>query len=261
MLQNKKEIQNIFNLSGKVAIITGGGSGIGLAIGYGYAAMGAHVILLDARPEALKDLPEQFAEYGYQIETAVCDVSDTEMIDNLFDGITERLGRIDVLVNSAGITMGKAAELHTAEEFRRILDVNVIGTFNCCKAASRSMIPRKSGKIINIGSARGAVGSYVGHVAYGSSKGAVHMMTKQLATEWGKYHINVNCIVPNLTNTPISKYLRENKPVYEQYMSRIPMRRMAETDDYLGAAIYLASPASDFISGQLLFVDGGSMAG
>ncbi len=261
MLHSREEIQPIFDLSGKIAIVTGSGSGIGLAISYGYAAMGAHVILVDVNPEALKPLPEQFAEYGYEIETAVCDISDTAAIDELFGSIIDRHGQIDILVNCAAITTGKPAEQHTAEEFKRILEVNVLGTFNCCLAASRSMIPRKKGKIINIGSVRGNVGSYVGHVAYGSSKGAVHMMTKQLATEWAKYNINVNCIVPNLTNTSMAQYLIQNKPVYEQYLSRIPMRRLAETDDYLGLAIYLASEASNFISGQLIDVDGGSHAG
>lgn len=261
MLQTTQAVKELFRVEDKIAVITGGASGIGLAIGWGYAAMGAKVILLDAKEEALEDLADQFAGFGYCAETAACDVSNTAMVDEIFNGIIERDGHIDILVNSAGITMGKPAEEHTAEEFRRILEVNVIGTFNCCLAASRSMIPRMKGKIINLGSARGTVGSYVGHVAYGSSKGAVHMMTKQLATEWAKYQINVNCIVPNLTRTPIAKYLMDNKEVLDFYLSRIPMRRPAETDDYLGAAIYLGSAASDFITGQLLYVDGGSMAG
>ena len=101
----------------------------------------------------------------------------------------------------------------------------------------------------------------VGHLAYGSSKAAVHMMTKQLATEWAKYNICVNCIIPNLTNTPIAKYLIENRELYDFYISRIPMRRMAETDDYLGLAIYLASDACSFTTGQMIYVDGGSIAG
>jgi gluconate 5-dehydrogenase len=123
------------------------------------------------------------------------------------------------------------------------------------------MIARGGGKIINIGSIRGQVGSYAGHAAYGSSKGAVHMLTRQLATEWAKYKINVNCIAPNLTRTPIAEFIMNNKELYEFYMSRIPLRRPGETDDFVGAAIYLASEASDWVTGQILFIDGGSLAG
>ncbi|MCC8142088.1 MAG: SDR family oxidoreductase [Lachnospiraceae bacterium] len=261
MIHSKEELSELFSIKDKVAVVTGGGSGIGLGIAMGYAAAGANVILIGRSAERLESARNEGLQYALNMDFRACNVSNEETVEEVFDDIIRTYGRIDVLVNSAGDTMAKPAEETTAEDFRRILDVNVVGLFNCCKYACLDMMKRDYGKIINIGSARGEVGVYTGTSAYGASKGAVHMLTKQLATEWAKYHINVNCLIPNLTKAPLSEHIFEKPDVYEYYISRIPMRRYGTTDDFVGIALYFASAASDFITGQLFFVDGGSMAG
>jgi NAD(P)-dependent dehydrogenase (short-subunit alcohol dehydrogenase family) len=261
MIKTKEGITRLFDVAGKVAVITGGGSGLGQAVGLAYSAAGAEVVLLDISEQALAGSVTLFSEADQGVTTIPCDVSDAASVETVFNDILDQFGHIDILVNSGGISLGKPAEQHTVEEFERIIAVNLTGTFLCCIAAGRNMIAQGGGKIINIGSLRGQVGSYVGHAAYGASKGGVHMLTRQLATEWAKYKINVNCIAPHLTRTPITEYIFKNRDLYESYMSRIPIGRPAETDDFVGVAIYLASAASDFVTGQILFVDGGSLAG
>jgi gluconate 5-dehydrogenase len=261
LIKTKEDIANLFSIAGKVAFVTGGGSGLGQAIGLAYAAAGAKVILLDISNDALTESMRLFRNAGQGAEVDVCDVSDPASVEKVFRDFLDKYGRIDILVNSAGITKAKPAEQHTPEEFSRVLAVNLLGTFSCCLVAGRSMIAQGGGKIINIGSVRGEVGSYNGTAAYGASKAGVHMLTCQLATEWAKYKIYVNCIVPQLTRTPMTEYILQTKELYESYMARIPLKRPAETDDFVGAAIYLASSASDFVTGHLLYVDGGSLAG
>lgn len=262
MIRTQEELFRLSSAKDKTAVITGGSSGIGLAIAWGFASAGADVVLLARREETLEQVKAEFAQNGHEAAVFPCDVSDPAQVSSVFEQIAlTHHGTIDILVNSAGMTLRKPAEAHTAEDFQTILTTNVIGTFNCCLAASRYMIPQRSGKIINIGSARGSVGSPVGTAAYGSSKAAVHMLTRQLATEWAKYNINVNCIIPNLTRTPMADALMNNKNVYDSYMSRIPFKRPAECDDYVGAALYFGSALSSFVTGQLLYVDGGSFAG
>jgi NAD(P)-dependent dehydrogenase (short-subunit alcohol dehydrogenase family) len=156
----------------------------------------------------------------------------------------------------------KAATELPVDEFQLVMDVNVRGTWLSAQAVGRHLIARDApGKIITIGSVRGLVGHPLGYVAYGTSKGAVHLLTRQLATEWARHRINVNCIAPSVLKTPLADYILKTPEVRDLFFSRIPMGRAAEPEELVGSAVFLASAASDFITGQILFVDGGSVAG
>ncbi|MBT8342381.1 MAG: SDR family oxidoreductase [Desulfatitalea sp.] len=261
MYTNRDEINALFDLKGQVAVVTGGGSGIAQAIAMGYAAMDAKVAILDMSQENMDKTAALFEENGHCVVTKHCDIADAGRVKQVFSEVVAELGPVDISVNSAGITLAKPSIETTAEEFSRIIETNVTGTFNCCKAAAESMIPRKKGKIINIGSIRGSIGVEWGMAAYCSSKGGVHMLTRQLAVEWAKYGICVNCLVPNLTITPISKYIQQNKPRYEFYLSRIPMGHPGYPEDFVSAAIFLAGAGSNYVSGQLLYIDGAAFVG
>jgi NAD(P)-dependent dehydrogenase (short-subunit alcohol dehydrogenase family) len=142
-----------------------------------------------------------------------------------------------------------------------VMDVNVKGTWLCCTAAGRYMIRQGGGKIVTVGSVRGFLGHPAGYGAYGTSKGAVHLLTKQLATEWAKYNINVNSIAPSVFYTPLNTPIMQDKELSELFLSRIPMHRFGQPDELVGASVFLASPASDYVTGVILSVDGGAVAG
>ncbi len=261
MIENADKLKELYSVEGKTVVISGGAGGIGTSLAWGFLAGKADVILVDYSKEALDRVKSEMTKMQYAVDVVTCDISSEQIVEEEFQQILERHGKIDVLINCAGISMRKPATEHSMEDMEKVFRINVYGMFNCCKAAANYMIKQGGGKIINIGSARGTVGSMLGTVAYGSSKGAVHMMTRQLATEWAQYHINVNCVIPNLTRTPMVEALLEDPVVYESYMSRIPMRRPAEPDEYVGPVMFLASDAASFVTGQLLYVDGGSLAG
>jgi gluconate 5-dehydrogenase len=176
--------------------------------------------------------------------------------------VIKHFGKIDILCTAAGIARRTDADKLTAEEFQLVMDVNVKGTFLCAQAVARDMIKRgEGGNIVTIGSVRGLVGHPLGYVAYGTSKGAVHLLTRQLATEWAKYRIHVNAIAPSVVETPLANFILKTPEVKDLFMSRIPFGRPMVPDELVGTAVYLASEASSFVTGQILFVDGGSVAG
>ena len=261
MLHTRSEMDALFDIQDKIAVVTGGGGGIGQAIAMAYAAKGAKVAIIDYSTEKLAETTEVFRDSGHTCLVLKCDISDESQVVETFQEINRVLGPVDILVNSAGITLAKPSIETSAQEFNRVVETNVTGTFNCCKAAAHSMIPRMQGHIINIGSIRGSVGVEWGMPAYTSSKAGVHMLTKQLAVEWAKYKICVNCLIPNLIVTPMSKYILENKPRRELYLSRIPMGEIGYPEEFMAAAIFLASPGSKYVTGQLLYIDGGASAG
>jgi gluconate 5-dehydrogenase len=173
----------------------------------------------------------------------------------------DTFGSIDVLITAAGQANRFAAEEFPIDEWEKVMDSLVKGTYLCCQAAGRQMIKQGSGKIVTVGSVRGEFGHPGGYSAYGTAKGAVHLLTKQLATEWAKYHINVNSIAPCIFWTPLTQQVIENPELKAIFLSRIPWGRVADPQDFMGAVLYLSSPASDFVTGAILAVDGGSTAG
>ncbi|MBI1724134.1 MAG: SDR family oxidoreductase [Candidatus Tectomicrobia bacterium] len=260
MISTGEQVSGLFGVAGKGVAITGGGSGIGQALGIAFASAGAKVALLDVNQKNLDESLALHARNGQAASGIRCDVTDPAGVERAFAEAGGTLGRLDALVNCAGITLWKPAEEHTTEEFRRVIEINLTGTFNCCQAAGRRMIPGGGGKIVNVSSIRSFVGLPNGIAAYASSKGGINMLTRQLATEWGKHKINVNAIAPGMIRTPLSAFFVDSEVGRNYYLPRIMLGRCGETDDLVGTVLFLASKASDYVTGQIIAIDGGMLA-
>lgn len=258
---NLDYVKKMFDLSGKVAIVTGGSGAIGEAIAQGLAAYGANVVVTGRTVKTLEAAVQKIEELGRKALAVPCDVAKEEDVIRAVDETMKTFGRIDILVTVAGLAIRHPAEDFPVEDFAKVMDVNVRGTFLPCKHVGKIFKEQGYGKIVTISSVRAFAGHPGGYAAYGTSKGAVNLLTKQLATEWAKYHINVNSIAPCIAWTPLTQEVLENQKLYNIFMSRIPLGRAAVTQDFIGAAIYLASAASDLVTGQILYVDGGTTAG
>lgn len=250
-----------FSLKGKVALVTGSGGVIGAAIAEGYLQAGADVVISDYDADKVDAVVDRLAGKGNVIGVAA-DVTDPDSLEAAVATIVERFGKIDILCTAAGVAIRTPAIDLSAEEYDRVMAVNTKGTFLSAQAVARTMIERgEGGKIVTIGSVRGLVGHPLGYVSYGTSKGAVHLLTRQLATEWAEHRINVNAIAPSVVSTPIGDYILQDKAIRDLFMSRIPFNRPMQPEELVGTAVYLSSPASNFVTGQIVFVDGGSTAG
>jgi gluconate 5-dehydrogenase len=255
------DVRKLFSMQGLTALVTGGCGGLGGAIAEGFVLAGANVAIADMNAAKLAEKAAALGEFG-TVSGHECDVTDAAMVKETVRAVVEKFGRIDVLCNAAGIAPRTPAVELQMEEFRRAFEVNVAGTWQMSQAVGLTMIEAgRGGKIINIGSVRGLVGHPLGYVAYGTSKGAVHQFTRQLATEWAKYRINVNCLAPSVINTPLAAFILDDPERRKMFMDRIPFARVAEAEDFVGAAIFMASAAGNFMTGQILFMDGGSTAG
>ncbi len=240
-----------FSIAGKIAVVTGAASGIGAAIADAFAAKGAHVVLLDvnfaAAAEKANTLPNAIA--------IACDVTKPDSIDAAVAGAVKAKGRIDILVNSAGIVdLAPCAEL-TLASWQRTLDINLTGSFLMAQAVGRHMIAQKSGKIINMASQAGSV-AINQHVAYCASKFAIIGMSKTMALEWGPFGITVNTISPTVVLTELGRKAWAG-PVGEAFKKEIPTGRFAEPEEIAAAAVFLASQATNMINGADLLIDGG----
>ena len=256
-----QELKDLFDLRGKVAVVTGGSGGAGKAISIGLALYGADVVITSRTLSTLEETAGQFEKAGKKALPISCDVADPNGVDQMVRRTMEQFGKIDILVTCAGIAQRHPAEEMPIADWQKVMDVNVKGTFLCCQAVAKEMIKgKRGGKIITIGSIRGLQGHPAGYSGYGTSKGAVHLLTKQLACEWAKYKIHVNCIAPCIFWTPLTEPILKDKKMYDIFMSRIPIGRAAEPEDLVGAAVYLASEASAMVTGHILYVDGGTSA-
>jgi NAD(P)-dependent dehydrogenase (short-subunit alcohol dehydrogenase family) len=249
---------NLFDLSGKNAIVTGGNQGIGYAIAEGLGRHGARIVIANRRVDQGEAAVQRLITEGTFAEAVQADVADGASVAKMVATVLERHGHIDILVNSAAVIVRKPVEELTEEEWEFVMDVNVKGTFLCCREAGRHMIERRGGKIINISSNVSQVIQPLRSV-YAVSKAAVSHLTRALAVEWATYGINVNALAPGPTVTDFNRqYLEDHPQDRQRAINGIPMARLGAPADHVGAAVFLASSASDYVTGQTLLVDGGS---
>jgi NAD(P)-dependent dehydrogenase (short-subunit alcohol dehydrogenase family) len=246
-----------FNLTGKVALVTGGSGGIGKALAIGLADCGADVIVASRGLGKLKEVEKAISDKGRRSYAVSVDVTDQKSVDEMVKNIQKKYQHVDILVNGAGLAIRKPADTFPIEDWQKVMDVNVKGTFLCCQAIGRIMIGQKRGKIINISSVRGRYGLPAGYAAYCPSKGAVDTLTRTLACEWAKYNVLVNAIAPTVVETELTKDLLADVEYAKTMKARIPMGRWALPEDIIGPCIFFASDSSNFVTGQILYVDGG----
>jgi gluconate 5-dehydrogenase len=252
----------LFDLSGRAAIVTGGGSGIGRQMATGLAEAGANLVLCARKPERCEEVAAELERtLGVRALGMRCDVRDLAEIQAVVDRTKAELGRVDILVNNAGTSWGAPAEDYPLEGWQKVIDVNLTGVFLFAQAAGRVMIDQGGGKIVNVASVAafgGAPPELMNAVAYNASKGGVVSFTRDLATKWARHGINVNAIAPGWFPSDMNKVLLHAQP--DVYLEHIPLRRFGGPDDLKGAVVFLASPASDFVTGQVVVVDGGQSA-
>ena len=254
-----EKLLDIFDLSGRIAIVTGARRGIGFAIAEALASAGAVSVLADIDPETVGEAAQIIRSKGLNAKSMSVDVTRRGSVESLVSQTIREFGQIDILVNCAGIILRKPIEDATDEEWNSTMDVNLRGVFLCCQIAGREMIKRKQGKIINISSNIAQV-LQPGRGVYAISKAGVSHLTKVMALEWAPYQIQVNAIAPAPTMTDLNrKYFEEHPEDLAERLRSIPLGRLGDPQDYVGLAILLASRASDFITGQTIFADGGSI--
>lgn len=252
-----EDYTQLFNIGGKTALVIGGSGGLGKTISSALMQHGANVVVGGLHPEKANDLKEYAQSFNKRFLAIKVDILDSENIDSMIEEILKKFGRIDILVNSAGINVLKKAEDYDEETWDKVMDINVKGTHLVTKAVGKIMIKQNYGKIVNISSVRSILGMPKDYIAYCTSKGAINMYTKQIACEWAKYNITSNAIAPTFVRTAINEKQLDDKNFYNTLVSRIPLGRIGQSKDIAAAALYLCSDASSFVTGQILGVDGG----
>jgi 2-deoxy-D-gluconate 3-dehydrogenase len=247
----------MFDLSGKVAIVTGGNGGIGLGIAKGLAGAGGDIVVAARSASKTEEAVDQLQGLGVRAIGIATDVANEGSVGSMVDAAIAEFGRIDVLVNNAGISVRKQPHEYTLEEWSRVIDVNLAGTFLCCRGVYPHMADAGGGKIINIGSMTSIFGSdWV--ASYSASKGGVVQLSKSLAMAWARDNIQVNVIQPGWIHTDLTAYIKKDAPDrYASIEARIPHGRWGEPEEMAGAAVFLAGSASDYVTGITLPVDGG----
>lgn len=259
------EIKDRFSLENKVALVTGAAYGIGFAIAEAFAQAGAKIAFNCRSREHMETALKNYAEKGIDAKGYICDVADEEQVREMVADISEKMGEIDILVNNAGIIRRMPMLEMDVEEFRKVVDIDLNSAFIMSKAVLPGMIKRRKGKIINICSMMSELGRETVS-AYAAAKGGLKMLTRNIASEYGAYNIQCNGIGPGYIATPQTSPLRECQPdgsrhPFDQFIiSKTPAERWGTPEDLMGPAVFLASEASDFVNGQILYVDGGILA-
>ena len=250
----------MFPLARKTAIVTGASRGIGEAIAKGFANAGADLVLVSRKREVLENVAKEIRSLGREAVPVVANIGIPEEIQGAVEATLKIFPRIDILVNNAGISpVLKRAEELALNEWEEILRVNLTGTFLFCQAVGKVMIQQGGGKMINMVSV-GAVVGFPRQAGYCATKGGILQLTKVLALDWARFNVQVNAIGPSYLETELTQEMRESKAISENLLQRTPMRRFGKPEEVVGAALYLASDASSYVTGQTLFVDGGWLA-
>lgn len=252
--------KQLFDLGGRVAIVTGGAVGLGHQMAEALAEMGANLVLCARKKERCEQAADELRKLGVKAIALACDVKDPASIRDMVEATVAQFGRIDILINNAGVSWGAPVDQMTLEQWNKVIETNLTGTFLCSQTVGRVMIGQRRGNIINIASVAGLGGSppELQAIGYHASKGGVIIFTKDLACKWAMHGIRVNAIAPGWFPTHMSEGVIKRDP--QALLEGIPMRRFGSESDLKGAAVFLASDASDYVTGHVLVVDGGQSA-
>ncbi len=255
-------MDDMFRLGGKVAVVIGGAGGIGELIAAGLAKQGAKVAIASRSIEKLKEVAHRIqSESKSEVVAFQVDVTNEQSVAQLAEMVVSRFETVDILVNSQGVNLKKPAAEFPVDDWDLMFDVNVKGTMLTCREFGKVMIGKEKGKIINLSSVRGIRATlWGGNEAYCATKGAVDMITRTLAAEWAPHNINVNAIAPSLIYTELAARTLQDPERLQRYLANVPLKRVGQPKDVVGLCVFLASDASDFITGQILYVDGGLTA-
>jgi NAD(P)-dependent dehydrogenase (short-subunit alcohol dehydrogenase family) len=255
-----KSVRELFDLAGRTAIVTGGSAGLGRQMAEALAEQGANIVLCARKKERCEQAAAELRQLGVKTIALGCDVKNPVEVQAVVDQALAAFGRIDILINNAGTSWGAPIEEMRLEHWNKVIETNLTGTFLFCQAVGKGMVAQRRGKIINIASVAGLGGSPTDYhaIGYHASKGGVVIFTKDLACKWGQHNIQVNAIAPGWFPTHMSQVLIDRNR--DAFLSRIPLHRFGSSHDLKGAAVFLASAASDFVTGHVLVVDGGQSA-
>jgi gluconate 5-dehydrogenase len=254
-------VKELLSLEGRVSVVTGGATGLGLQMATALAEAGSNIVVCSRKLESCEQAAREIEQLGVTALAVACDVTKPDQVEAMKDATLEKFGRVDVLVNNAGRAWVAPPEDLPLERWQQVFDLNITASFICAQALGREMIKARRGKIINIASVAGLVGRNpraYNSIAYGTSKGALVNFTRDLAVKWAHHNIQVNCICPGFFVTPLNQKLYEKNK--ENIDREIPLGRVGGADDLKGIAVLLASDASDFITGAIIPVDGGTVA-
>ena len=252
---------SLFDVSGKVALITGATGGFGHAASLGLAEAGVKIMATGRSEEKLKPLVEEIEKTGGVAAFSAGSPINHDDVERIVKDTVDKFGGIDILITAAGVNKPNPIVEQPLEEWEMIMDANVKGTWLYCKEVGKVMIEQgRGGKVILLSSTRGMLGMS-NYAAYSPSKGAVSLMAKSLACEWAPHEINVNAIAPTVFRTALTQWMFDDNAFYKNFLKRIPIGRLGEPEDFIGTVIYLSSKASDFMTGAILYVDGGYTAG
>jgi gluconate 5-dehydrogenase len=257
-----EKVNNLFRVDDKVAVVVGGTGGIGEALARGLAEYGAKVVVAGRNIARAEQIAQDIrSEFKSEAVAFPVDVTDEKSIIHLAEQVMTQFRAVDILVNAQGENIKKPATEFALSDWKRMFDVNVTGVMLTCREFGKVMVENRKGKIINISSLRGARATlWGGNEAYCATKGAVDMLTRALAAEWAPFHINVNAIGPALINTKFAEQTLKVPERFRTAMRNIPLARAGEPEELVGLCLLLASPASDFITGQVIYIDGGATA-